>query len=576
MKSMKKVLAMALTLALCASVMSFGAFAAEFTDIDNSYAKEAIERWSDTGVLGGMGNSQFNPTGTMTRAQAAQVFANLFALKSTKGALTFTDVTPDKWYADAIAKVTAAGIMNGVGNGKMNPDEPITREQFFVMFARAIGLEEQDTTSGVKSDGALWSEGYINALTDKGFVRGDGSGVNALGEISRESVATLFNQTIGTYANTAGESVEAATSAGQIVLVVADDVTVSGAIANLVVSESVDEGKVTLSDATVSGAVTVMASTDVIITGTSTVAAVAVSENAAGATITVDAGAKVETVAVAAENVSVSGTGAVASVSTASTTVNVTTKDMTGKDTFIAFAEIEEEETPLGDASSVLQPAAGGGGGGGGGGFVPTTPTPASSYTAQWADVYVDRLLSALQSAADKVGAARSKTYLSSASRSDGAITVSVNALNETLGTVWADAHGVGLRADARALKNADGNLAAYNSIQSVTIRAGNSSVTVNDSALFAAIRDGDEAAAKASAKSFMNSHKADIAGVVTGAYSAGIPSTVATAGLAILGGDADAYDTLTGLTLSDFVGTRFTVEVSNGSQTAAYTVSVN
>ena len=39
------------------------------------------------------------------------------------------DVAPGKWYAQSIAYCVEHGIMQGDGNGKFRPDEPITRAE---------------------------------------------------------------------------------------------------------------------------------------------------------------------------------------------------------------------------------------------------------------------------------------------------------------------------------------------------------------------------------------------------------------------------------------------------------------
>ena len=42
---------------------------------------------------------------------------------------TFEDVAPEKWYAQSIAYCAQHGIMQGDGNGKFRPEEPITRAE---------------------------------------------------------------------------------------------------------------------------------------------------------------------------------------------------------------------------------------------------------------------------------------------------------------------------------------------------------------------------------------------------------------------------------------------------------------
>lgn len=336
---------------------------------DAAWAASATERWVGYGVISPDADGNFRPNDAMTRGEAADLFAKLLGLTDTEGAQSFKDVPADSPYADAIALVSAAGIMNGVGDDMMTPDAPMSREMFFVIFARAMGIKPQETTSGLAADGSDWSAELINALTDKGYVKGTGNGVEALAEISRASVMTLLDQTVTTYANEPGATVEG-TGTG-VMLVVADNVTVTGNVDTLAVAAgAAGENGVTVKDATVNQ-VSVTANVDVALEGETTVDAVAVTETAKGADVTVGetatvatvetaadttlnvsgtvgavevaetatgtavettATAKIDTVTTAAENTSVSGEGAVTTVAAAETvaeTVAVTTEGTT-------------------------------------------------------------------------------------------------------------------------------------------------------------------------------------------------------------------------------------------------------
>ena len=77
MRTLKKTLALVLVVAM---VLSFGIIgaSADFTDVkaDNDY-KEAIDVLVGIGVINGMDNGKFEPDGSLTRAQAAKIIAYL-------------------------------------------------------------------------------------------------------------------------------------------------------------------------------------------------------------------------------------------------------------------------------------------------------------------------------------------------------------------------------------------------------------------------------------------------------------------------------------------------------------------
>ena len=204
------------------------AMAVEFDDAQGHWAEAAIDRWSDAGVVSGVGNNDFDPEGEMNRAQAASVFSELLQLTDEADISGFTDIPDNAWYAGHIAKCVAAGIMAGMSDTTMEPETTLSREMFFTMFAQAMGIEREETSDVQFSDSgetSSWAVGYINALANRGFISGMGDGsVEPLSDINRASVMALMNQAIVTYAVEEGAQNVDGTG---IVLVLADNVSIT-------------------------------------------------------------------------------------------------------------------------------------------------------------------------------------------------------------------------------------------------------------------------------------------------------------------------------------------------------------
>jgi len=105
---------------------------ATFTDTTKHDAKDAIEFVKLTGLFKGTTATTFNPNGSITRAQMATVVARWLAEngevnKSQVG--VFKDVKTNYWAAEAIAVVSAHGIMTGTTKDTFNPDGYLTRAQ---------------------------------------------------------------------------------------------------------------------------------------------------------------------------------------------------------------------------------------------------------------------------------------------------------------------------------------------------------------------------------------------------------------------------------------------------------------
>ena len=58
----------------------------------------------------------------------------------------YPDVEKTKWYADAIKKASAAGIMIGDDQGNFRPKEPLTRAEAAVVVCRLLDRIEATIT----------------------------------------------------------------------------------------------------------------------------------------------------------------------------------------------------------------------------------------------------------------------------------------------------------------------------------------------------------------------------------------------------------------------------------------------
>lgn len=224
----RRFVAVLLSLCLILAFIPVSAMAVEFDDAQGHWAEAAIDRWSDAGVVSGVGNNDFDPEGEMNRAQAASVFSELLQLTDEADISNFTDIPDNAWYAGHIAKCVGAGIMAGMSDTTMEPETTLSREMFFTMFAQAMGIEREETSDVKFNDSAeasSWAVGYINALANRGFISGMGDGsVEPLSDINRASVMALLNQAIVTYAVEEGAQNVDGTG---IVLVLADNVSIT-------------------------------------------------------------------------------------------------------------------------------------------------------------------------------------------------------------------------------------------------------------------------------------------------------------------------------------------------------------
>ena len=106
-----------------------------FTDISGLKQAEAILELAHRGILNGVGNGKFDPNGQFTRAQFCAMAQRALTLPAGSGQ-QFSDVPAGEWYAAAVNAAAAFGAVKGVGNGRFDPNRVITRQEAAVLMSR--------------------------------------------------------------------------------------------------------------------------------------------------------------------------------------------------------------------------------------------------------------------------------------------------------------------------------------------------------------------------------------------------------------------------------------------------------
>jgi hypothetical protein len=88
----------------------------------------------------------------------------------------FTDVPESAWYYSYVADLTAAGVVNGVGNGLFAPTQTLTWGEALKLLMLTCGYEEQAPT------GSYWASGYLDRAVSEGLIP---AGTDGSASISR-------------------------------------------------------------------------------------------------------------------------------------------------------------------------------------------------------------------------------------------------------------------------------------------------------------------------------------------------------------------------------------------------------
>ena len=192
MRNLKKILALVLALVMAMSLVTM-ANAADFSDSADINYKEAVDVMSAIGVIDGLDTGAFNPTGTLTREQAAKIIATMMlgsgADKLGTTSSSFKDVAATRWSSPYIEYCASIGIIAGNGDGTFNPTGKLTGHAFAKMLLGALGYNSE--YEGYT--GAGWSIEVAKDAVTAG-ISVDGVAMSA--QLTREQAAQMAFQAL--------------------------------------------------------------------------------------------------------------------------------------------------------------------------------------------------------------------------------------------------------------------------------------------------------------------------------------------------------------------------------------------
>ena len=176
-----------------------------FTDVTKNWAYPGIQYCVTHGIMGGMGDGTFAPTGTTTRAQIVQILYNLEGTPAVSGTTPFTDLTAN-WYKPAILWAYQNNVVAGTSPTTFDPDQPVTREQIAVILTQymfnVLKMNRTWTPADLSTfpDGAQvsgWAKEAMQDAVALGLINGtkapDGKVyLDPQGSATRQQVATIL------------------------------------------------------------------------------------------------------------------------------------------------------------------------------------------------------------------------------------------------------------------------------------------------------------------------------------------------------------------------------------------------
>ncbi|WP_116777475.1 S-layer homology domain-containing protein [Bacillus thuringiensis] len=176
-----------------------------FPDVPE-WAEQSVNYLVDKHAINGLPNGTFGSYETLDRASAAKIITKALGIKINPNEKPSFKDAQNHWGASYIAAAEKAGIVNGVGNGLFNPSGKVTRAEMATMLVNAYKLQspaKSEKKNIFKDLKGHWGEKYASILIDLGISIGTDNGWQPNRFITRAEAAQLIAKT-DTFQNSGG------------------------------------------------------------------------------------------------------------------------------------------------------------------------------------------------------------------------------------------------------------------------------------------------------------------------------------------------------------------------------------
>ena len=179
-----------------------------FTDVaEGDWFHDAVQYAYDNGLMDGVGDGQFAPNATTNRAMVVTILYRLAGEPTVSGQSDFTDVAPGLWYSNAVLWAAQKGIVNGISETQFSPSGDLTREQLATVlyrYAEGMGYDVSASAdlSGFPDAGDIQSYATqaLSWAVAEGLLQGfEDDTLRPQGNATRAQIATIlmrFCQTV--------------------------------------------------------------------------------------------------------------------------------------------------------------------------------------------------------------------------------------------------------------------------------------------------------------------------------------------------------------------------------------------
>lgn len=174
---------------------------ATFSDSSKHWAKEAIARAINLGIINGYKDGTFKPNATITRAEWTAILMRALKIEGKASTLTLADQDNiQAWAKPFVEQALSVGIISGYSDQTFRPLKKVTRAEIAIMVVKALNLpleSAESLTFADKDQFNNYAKPYIATAVKYRLMNGQGNNrFAASGEATRAESVTLVLRAI--------------------------------------------------------------------------------------------------------------------------------------------------------------------------------------------------------------------------------------------------------------------------------------------------------------------------------------------------------------------------------------------
>lgn len=169
----------------------------QFADTENHWAKDAIIRMYEKGIVNGKSENAFNPDDNITRAEFTALLMRALGFENHSDSIQFNDVTDNMWYYEVVSIASGVGLVSGY-DGNFYPEKNLNREEMAKMVVEAYKIATQVEVASKEVDFtdmeqfSDWSVTYVKQAYNLNLINGMEDGRYAPRESATRAQAVVI------------------------------------------------------------------------------------------------------------------------------------------------------------------------------------------------------------------------------------------------------------------------------------------------------------------------------------------------------------------------------------------------